>query len=243
MANAFEIRKDLEVPVAADVLWQAIATTDGQAGWSPDPYTSLDGHSVERDAPNRFAVESPVDEQGAFHRFEYLITPTDDGAALTFVHSGDLGDEWSADFDYAELTSYGWDLYMHNLQQYLVHFADRPPVFVTGQAPQHATTHGAWQQLEQVLGLTVSARDLSVGDRIQLSPRGLPVIKGTVDYVVPGEDFLGVWSEHGLYRFHSLEPMGMPIAFGHYLYQEPGHDIDRVATEYAWQEWLNTVFQ
>src|SRR5690625_7098464 len=59
---------------------------------------------------------------------------------------------------------------------------------------------------------------LNVGDTVRLTPEGLPTIDGVIDYVQPGEDFLAVRADDGLYRFHSLERMGRPLAFGHYLY-------------------------
>src|SRR5699024_4356766 len=108
------------------------------------------------------------------------------------------------------------------LEQYLTHFSDRSAVFVTGQAPEYANTHEAWVMLERALGLQVDSLSMNVGDPIRLTPEGLPVIEGIVDYVEPGEDFLAVRTDDALYRFHSLERMGMPIAFGHYLYTSNG---------------------
>ena len=201
--------------------------------------------NIVEEPPSRFVARTPEEANGAFHSFEYQIQPVDDGSSLTFIHSGDLGDDWQADFDYAEITGYGWNLYMHTLQQYLTHFAGRPAIYVAAQAPEHANTHEAWQQLEQALGLLDGSGHLKVGDEIRLIPSGLPVIEGIVDYVESGEDFLAVRTRDGLYRFHSLERIGMTIAIGHYRYgsmTEPLKKNQRLAEEQAWQSWLQNVF-
>jgi len=245
VSNQFEIRKEIAVPASVDQVWRAVATPEGQAGWSPDPYASTDGQIVVEEPPGRFSVRAPTEPNGAFHQFEYLIDANDDGARLVFIHSGDLGDDWQADFDYAELTSYGWDLYMHTLQQYLTYFPGRQAAFVTGQAPEHANTHEAWIKLTEALGLSDGTAALNVGDSVQLTPEGLPVIDGVIDYVQPGEDFLAVRVDDGLYRFHSLERMGMPLAFGHYLYctsDDAELDLDRSALEQKWQFWLEGLY-
>lgn len=83
-----------------------------------------------------------------------------------------------------------------------------------------------------------------MGDAVRLTPKGLPVIDGVIDYVQPGEDFLAVRTADGLYRFHSLERIGVSIAVGHYFYTEsgPNFDVDQNAIEKAWQDWLTRLF-
>src|SRR5699024_4904749 len=108
------------------------------------------------------------------------------GTTFTFIHSGNLGDDWSAPFDFEELTGYGWDLYMHTLQQYLTYFQNHTAVFVTAEAPEHAKTKAAWRKLEDALRMPCSSGDLRVDDEIWLRPKGLPAIRGVVDYIQPG---------------------------------------------------------
>lgn len=110
MTNTFEIRKELELPATPEQVWHAIATREGQAGWSPDPYTEKAGNSVIEEPPSRFVVRTPTEPNGAFHNFEYVIDLRDDGSTLTFIHSGDLGEDWQGQYDYAEITGYGWNL-------------------------------------------------------------------------------------------------------------------------------------
>src|SRR5699024_9386296 len=129
--------------------------------------------------------------------------------------------------------------------QYLTYFPGRQAVFATGQAPDHANTHEAWLKLTAALGLSGGTAALSVGDTVRLTPAGLPAIDAGIDYIQPGEDFLAVPADDGLYRFHSLERMGMPSAFGHYLYatsEEAELDLDRSALEQKWQSWLNRLY-
>lgn len=236
MSNDFEIRKEVLLEATPEQVWRAIATTEGQAAWSPDPYTPLDGCDIAEDPPARLTIRTPAAENGAFHAFEYVIEARDDATTvLRFVHYGFLGDDWDAEFDYEELTGYGWDMYLHTLAQYLKYFPDRPAQYVEAVAPPAASTDAAWSVLERALGLAASP---GVGDTVRLTPSGLPPIEGVVDYVVPGEDFLAVRADDGLYRFHSLARMSMPIAVGHHVYA----DIDRGAAAQDWAAWLARVF-
>ena len=236
MTNRFEIRREVVLPATPEQVWRAIATPEGQAAWSPDPYASPEGLLIDSDPPTRLEVRTPEAPNGAFHAFEYLVEARDDSTTvLRFVHSGFLGDDWDAEFDYGELTARGWDMYLHTLAQYLEYFPDRPATYVEAQAPPTATTADAWAELEKALGLP---RRAELGDEVRLTPDGLPPIEGVVDYVEPGDDFLAVRAADGLYRFHSMERMDMPIAIGHYLYT----DVDREAVQTAWSDWLTRVF-
>src|SRR5690606_37946363 len=116
----FEIRKVVVLEATPEEVWHAIATPEGQAAWSPDPYQPMEGMEVESAENERLAVRTPAAQNRAFHAFEYLVTANDDSTTtLTFVHSGYLGDEWDAEFDFGEMTGYGWDMYLHTLTQYL----------------------------------------------------------------------------------------------------------------------------
>lgn len=232
----FEIRKEVVLEATPEQVWRAIATPEGQAAWSPDPYASHEGLTVEQDPPSRMAVRTPEAPNGAFHAFEYLIEARDGSTTvLRFVHSGFLGNDWDAEFNYEEFTALGWDLYLHTLAQYLKYFPGRPATFVSVQAPPAAASEQAWSVLTKGLGLT---GPVELGASVRLTPEGLPPIEGVVDYVQPGEDFLAVRTGDGLYRFHSLAKMGMPIAVGHYIYT----DIDRAEAEKAWKSWLDRLF-
>jgi|SRR5690625_3035309 len=236
MSKHFEIRKEVVLEATPEQVWHAIATQEGQAAWSPDPYQSMEGMDVEAVENERLAVRTPEAENGAFHAFEYLISPGAEGATtLTFVHSGYLGDDWDAEFDFGELTAHGWDMYLHTLAQYLERFAGRPAVFVTAQGPAASAAPGSWSVLEKALGVE---GPYERGQQLRMTPEGLPPLEGVVDYAHPGYDFIGLRTADGLYRFHEMSAMGMPIAVGHYIYD----DVDRESTEQAWKDWLERVF-
>lgn len=61
------------------------------------------------------------------------------------MHSGFLGDDWDADFDYGEMTTHGWDLYLHTLAEYFRYFPGRPATFVAAQGPAESTMPEAWE--------------------------------------------------------------------------------------------------
>ncbi|GAB3063332.1 SRPBCC family protein [Sediminivirga luteola] len=236
MSKEFKIHKEVVLEGTPEQVWHAVATPEGQAAWSPDPYGSLEGMHVERQEPRRFAVRTPEAENGAVHVFEYLVEARDSSTTvLTFVHSGYLGHDWDAEFDYGELTGHGWDMYLHTLSQYIKHFAGRPAAFVVAEGPAVSATPEAWKTLENALGVE---GPVEVGQHLRLTPEGLPVLDGVVDYAQPGADFIGLRTDDGLYRFHERSVMGLPIAVGHYIYR----DIDREGTEKAWKEWLDGLF-
>lgn len=233
MDNQFSIFKRIVVAATPAQVWRAVSTAEGQAAWSPDPgAVEQEGMAVEREELHRLHVRTPEAPDGAHHQFEYRISSDDHQTVLEFTHSGNLGADWEGDYDYAEVTGHGWDMYLHTLDQYLTHFVDQPASYVEAVAPAHANSAEAWQRLLHALGLTAPT---AVGDRVVLRPEGLPEIAGEVDYAVPGEDFLAVRGADGLYRFHSLERIGMPIAVGHYIY-------GREAAAEPWRAWLERVF-
>ncbi|OAH47505.1 hypothetical protein AYJ66_02355 [Dietzia cinnamea] len=237
MSKNFEIRKTVVLEATPEQVWRAIATQEGQAGWSPDPYQSTEGMQVEASENERLAIRTPEAANGAFHAFEYLIGTGDAGTTvLTFVHSGYLGDDWDAEFDFGEMTGHGWDMYLHTLAQYLEHFADRPAHFVTAEGPPASSGPGSWAALEEALGVK---GPFARGQHLRLTPEGLPPLEGVVDFAYPEfVNFLAIRAAEGLYRFHDNSPMGMPQAVGHYLFG----DIDREATEQAWRDWLARVY-
>lgn len=237
MSESFEIRKHVVLEATPEQVWHAIATPEGQAAWSPDPYQPMDGMEVEATENERLSIRTPEAENGAFHAFEYLVSSGDDGTtSLTFVHSGYLGDDWDAEFDFGEMTGYGWDMYLHTLSEYLTHFAGRPATFVTTQGPESSATSESWAVLEEALGVK---GPFEKGTRLRLAPEGLPELEGVVDFAYPPYvNFLALRTNDGLYRFHDNSSMGMPQAIGHYIYA----DIDREATTRAWTDWLARVF-
>ncbi|MGO1173583.1 MAG: SRPBCC family protein [Actinomycetaceae bacterium] len=238
MSDRFEIRKEVVLPATPEQVWHAVATREGQRGWSPDPDAAeAEGMTVERTEPSRLYVRTPEAPDGGFQAFEYLVEGRDDATTvLTFVHSGFLGEDWGGEYDFETMTGYGWDLYMLNLTEYLTHFAGRQGVFVTGQGPQSRTSPESWAPVAAALGVT---GPLAIGDHVTLTPEGLAPVEGVVDWVVPTDDFIGVRAADGLYRFHNNTVMGMPVAFGHYLFS----GVDAEAETARWTDWLAGVYR
>jgi len=72
-------------------------------------------------------------------------------------------------------------------------------------------------------------------DRVRLTPMGLPVLGGVVDYLSPS--VLGVRTDDGLYRFmHSFDAS---VGLGHHIFVE---GLDQQETERAWGSWLTGLF-
>ena len=238
MATTFSIVKTVPLPATPEQVWHSVATREGQRAWSPDPdAVEAPGTEVEREENVRFAVRTPTEPNGAFHSFEYVVSPQGDGTSvLRFEHSGDLGKGWEAPYDYEEATSSGWDMYLHTLTQYLTYFAGRPATLVHAQGPESSSTPESWPQLLAALGLD---RQPAVGEEVVLRPDGLDELDGVVDFEVPdGIDFLAVRTDLGLFRFHGMAMMGLPVAVGHYVYAEA--DADALGA--AWEAWLARVY-
>ena len=162
--------------------------------------------------------------------FEWLIEGRDDGTCvLRLVQSGVLGDDWETEYD--ALTR-GWDMYLHQLAQYLGWFRGRTA------APVMAMQPGAGDA-EHVVAEAVRrpgpGRPAVEGDKVRLTPEGLGPIEGVVDYVSP--EAVGVRTEDGLYRF--VRGYDGMVAVGHHLYAD---DADAQEAERAWQAWLGRRF-
>jgi hypothetical protein len=125
----------------------------------------------------------------------------------------------------------GWDMYLHTLDQYLTHFPGRLALVVFGAGPDE---DGAitWRALRNGLGIS---GEVVQGDRVRLTPAGLPAIEGVADYVAPG--FLGVRTGDGLYRF--MRGALGTVVIGQHIFTD---DADPEACERAWEAWLNGLF-
>jgi hypothetical protein len=82
--------------------------------------------------------------------FEWLIQGRDDDTCvLRLVQSGVMGDDWETEYD---ALVRGWDMYLHQLAQYLRYFRGRPatPITLMGPGPGDVDarrTEQAWQGL------------------------------------------------------------------------------------------------
>jgi uncharacterized protein YndB with AHSA1/START domain len=246
MTHEFEIREELDLEATPEQVWEAIATGPGIDSWfmgrneveprvggrgrmSNEDFTA-ESTVTAWDPPNRFAFRGDPAPDGVFHAFEYLIEGRDGGSTvLRFVHSGFLGDDWEAEYDALRK---GDPVYLHTLGQYLKYFRGRAATSIEIFAPQGPGRERAWSVLRGGLGL---AGPVAVGEQVHLTPAGLDPLDGVVDYL--SEDFLGVRTDGGLYRF--IFGYTGAVVLGHHLYAEPGAPAaDEKEAKAAWQSWL-----
>ena len=246
MPRDFELRKEITLDATPEQVWEAIATGQGIDAWfmgrnEVEPREggrsrmTIGEHTEEAtvtawDPPNRFAYRAESPDGSVFMAFEWLIDGRDDGSTvLRLVQSGVLGDDWETEYD---ALSKGWDMYLHQLAQYLAWFRGRTATPVTLMGPRAGDAEETWAVLRRGLGLTGAA---TLGDRVRLTPEGLASVEGVVDFVSP--EVLGVRADDGLYRF--IRGFDGSVAVGHHLFSD---DVDPKETERAWQAWLSRLF-
>src|SRR5262245_19803329 len=134
MGRPFEIRRDVELDAGADQVWEAIATGPGLATWfMPMEIDSQSPMVTSWEPGRRLGVRTPPADDGSFQTFDYRLEGAAPGrTALRFAHSGFTGDGWAEDFD--AVTGAWWDMYLHTLAQYLLHFAGREAVYLEAEA-------------------------------------------------------------------------------------------------------------
>lgn len=242
MSRAFEITRDVDLPVAPDDVWTAI--TADTAAWQfptgmeiPAGGAPPEGGPVKTwDPPCRLVIrmESP---DGTFNALDYAIEARAGGTAhLRYVHSGILADGWEDQYDGIDGHT---DFYLHTLGQYLEHFNGRPVTYV-GQpsagieGPVAAGGVDAMDTLRAALGIS---RDARVGDPIHGSLGDAGPLEGVVDYATP--EFLGVRTVDGLYRFFGRNHFGGVVGMSAHLFVD---GVDPVSHEGALKTWLDGVY-
>jgi uncharacterized protein YndB with AHSA1/START domain len=249
MAHPFELTHEIEVPATPEEVWDAISTGPGVDAWfmgvneiepreGGTTLMKFRGSSEEATVttwqpPTHFASRTQESEDGAVHAFEYLVEGRDKGSTVVrWVHSGFLGDNWEKEY---EGLSEGDPMYFDKLRVYLTYFRGRKatPVNVFGGAVV-PDREEAWATFHRGLGL---AGPPQLGDRVGLTPEGLPQLDGEVDWL--SRDFLGVRTDDGIYRFMHISVFGGPTGVGHHIFVD---GLDQRETEQAWESWLTKLF-
>jgi uncharacterized protein YndB with AHSA1/START domain len=246
MPHEFELRKELTLQATPEQVWEAIATGQGIDGWfmgrnqvepgeggrtsmTIGPHTE-EGTITAWDPPRRFAYQGGTPGSPGFMAFEWLVEGRDDGTCvLRLVQSGIMGDDWEAEYD---ALARGWDMYLHQLGQYLEFFRGRTAIPVMAMLPGASDVDQVWPRMFDGLGLGGPPAE---GDKVRLTPEGLDPVEGVVDFVSP--EAFGVRTEDGLYRF--IRGFEGTVAVGHHLF---AGDADAREAEQAWQAWLGGVF-
>jgi uncharacterized protein YndB with AHSA1/START domain len=248
MAHPFELTHEIQVDATPDEVWQAIATGPGVDSWfmgrnqiepreGGTARTTMRGEEEEAtitawQPPIRFASRTPEGPDGSFHAFEYLVEGREKGSTVVrWVHSGILGENWEKEY---EGLSEGDPMYFDKLRVYLTHFRGRTATPVSVFGPVIPDRDEAWRAFHGALGLSDPP---SLDDRVHLTPEGLPVLDGVVDWL--SRDFLGVRTDDGIYRFMHISVFGGPTGVGHHVFVD---GLDQQEAEGAWGSWLERVF-
>jgi uncharacterized protein YndB with AHSA1/START domain len=248
MAHPFELTHEIEVPATPEEVWEAITTGPAVDSWfmgvnEIEPREGGVAKTTMREGteeatitawepPTRFASRTPEGADGAVHAFEYLVEGRDEKSTVVrWVHSGFLGENWEKEY---EGLSEGDPMYFDKLRVYLTHFRGLTATPVSVFGPVVPDRDEAWGKLHRALGLQDAPK---LGDRVRLTPEGLPQLDGEVDW--RSRDFLGVRTGDGIYRFMHISVFGGPTGVGHHLFQD---GLDRAGIERAWGDWLNRTF-
>lgn len=246
MAHPFELTHEIQVDATPEEVWNAIATGPGLDSWfmgrnevepgeGGSTRMELPGFAFEStvttwEPPTHLEVRSPEGPDGSLHTFEYTVEGR--GKASTVVkwlHHGFLGDNWEAEY---EGLSEGDPMYFDKLAKYLTYFRGRIATPVNVFGPHVGDRERAWEVFRRGLGLS---GPVALGDRVRLTPEGLPPLEGVVDYLSPS--FLGVRTDDGLYRF--MHTFDASAGLGHHIFID---GLDQQETEKAWESWLTKLF-
>ncbi|MFK0100565.1 SRPBCC domain-containing protein [Streptomyces sp. NPDC091040] len=241
MAREFRVRRQQDLPVAPQQVWDAVATAAGNLGWlyPMEIEPRVGGKATRGDAtvltwepPHHLALRATQDG-GFSNTLSYRVEPADDGTShlsmgIHWVHTGIVDDAWNWDAKTDVAEKYV-DFHQHALTEYLRHFAGRPAVYVRAHRPEPTSDPADFAALRHRLGL---ADDAAVGDRFTLlAPEPVEV---TVDWLSP--DFVGLRGPDALYRFFNGSTWNVPIWLGHHLFAE---DADEQRATGMWSAWLN----
>jgi hypothetical protein len=229
----FECSREIVLPATPEQVWEAVATTAGNAAWLFPNEIDPEGATVW-DPPHRFAIRQ---QQGDwFNALEFIIEGREGGTSvLRYVHSGIFVDNWDTQYDAVQQHT---DFYLHTLSEYLEHFTGRTATYVGGgpgglQGPPTSATPDGFQRLQQALGLGAQA---SQGDPVRLTPKGLEPLDGVVDYLQP--NFLGIRTADALYRFFGRNAFGGPVAISVHVFDD---GVTAEKTTRDWQNWLDAT--
>ena len=247
MGTAFELTYEQEVEASPEDVWQAISTGDGLDAWFMGrnsieqreggiAVTEVAGVPEESTVtvwqpPTRLVTVGAEAPDGSQHTFEYDIEPRGARTAIRGLHKGFLGSEhWEAEY---EGMSEGDPIYFAKLGEYLTHFRGRRATPVNVFQPGPADKAEGWATYLRAFGLDA---DVTEGERVTLSPEGLPTIDGVVDVRTPS--FFGVRTEDAMYRFLHVD-WAQIVGLGHHLFAE---GLDQADVESAWTAWLQRTF-
>ncbi|MFG2225736.1 SRPBCC domain-containing protein [Streptomyces sp. NPDC048644] len=241
MGKEFEIRREVVLPAMPEEVFAAVTADTGAWMFPKEDVPAVGGHTPEDDGvadwdpPRRFAVHVAGDD-GWFNALEYLIEGRDGGTAvLRYVHSGVLdASDWDDQYDGVALHT---DFYLHTLGQYLRYFGGRPATFIEVPGPQSSQTPDAFTVLLGALGVTGT---VTAGDRLRVQLPGAEPLDAVVDYRT--DHFLGLRTDHRLYRFFGRNAFGHPVGISLHLFADDSPHPDREQTRATWRSWVEGLY-
>ncbi|WP_264483118.1 SRPBCC family protein [Streptomyces pinistramenti] len=245
MGKEFEIRREVVLPATPEEVFAAVTAETDAWMFPTEKVSAVGGRTPEADGvtawdpPHRFAVRV-TGEEGWFNALEYLIEAREGGTAvLRYVHSGVL-DATGRDDRYDGVALHT-DFYLHTLGQYLRYFAGRPVTFIDVPGPQNSQAPDAFAVLQRALGVTGT---VTAGDRLRVQLPGAEPLDAVVDYRT--DHFLGLRTDHGLYRFFGRNAFGGPVGISLHLFaDDTPHTAarpDPENTRTTWQNWLDGLY-
>ncbi|GGT26794.1 SRPBCC domain-containing protein [Nonomuraea spiralis] len=247
MPHEFEIRHEIPLDAAPDVVWRAIAEGPGIDSWfmgrtELEPRVGGAGTQtfgtdeatesvVTAWEPGRRLAHRGVENpDGTFMAFEYLLEGRGSaGTVLRFVHSGFLGDDWESEYDDLQR---GDLQYLYKLAVYLKHFPGRISAHNLFLVAPNATEERFWAALGGALGL--AGRPVA-GEKVTVAIAGREPEPGVVEWVTDPGTFVAVRTDDGLYMF--IQARGAAVV-EHHAYTP----VDGAALEAAWSDWLALAF-
>jgi hypothetical protein len=235
MSREFDCSREVVLPASPEEVWEAVATTAGNAAWLFPTEIEPGGPATTAwDPPHHFAVRT---QQGDwFNALEYVIEGREGGTSLLrYAHSGIFVDDWDTQYDAVQAHT---DFYLHTLSEYLQHFNGRAAMYI-GEVPggipgpPSSAAPDGFERLQQALGLRAHVAE---GDSVRLTPQGLEPVDGVVDYLRP--NFIGVRTDDALYRFFGRNAFGAPVGMSIHMFAD---GIEPQKTKQSWQQWLETA--
>lgn len=245
MSERRKIEKEIRLEATPEEVWELISTGPGLSAWFvpheiDDAEGSADfgggntqaGRVLQLEPGRQVVFGAPENADGEVPMaLEFLVEGRDGGGTvLRLVQSGFLGDDWEAEYH-----SKGWDVFLHNLESYLAHFAGRPATGVVAMAFTSVDRATVWERFFHALDVRP---EVAVGEKVSLAGTLPEPVSGVVD--VRERGVLGIRTDHALYRFigEGADGLGM-VSLTHYFY---GVDLDRAERTAAWQAWLDGLF-
>jgi uncharacterized protein YndB with AHSA1/START domain len=232
MPREFELSRELNLPADPEAVWEAVATSAGNAAWMfPNEIDPSAASTKAWDPPHHLSVR--MEQPDWFNALEFVIEGREGGTSLLrYAHSGIFVEDWDTQFDAVQRHT---DFYLHTLSEYLQHFQGRPVTYIGDvpggiQGPPASATPDGFERLEHALGIEDGAKE---GDSVRMSPEG---IEGVIDYRRP--IFLGVRTNDALYRFFGRNAFGAPVGMSIHMF---GDGVDAESTKEQWQHWLDSA--